>query len=152
MPVRVQTGDFDIGHELAQIRQGRTDIGALVSFSGLVRDLEGSELSEMTLEHYPGMTEKALRTILRQAENRWDLQAGLIIHRYGTLVPGDQIMMVAAASRHRQAAFKAAEFMMDYLKSRAPFWKKEKSASRTAWVAARVQDDDARNRWDKKDE
>ena len=105
MPVRVQSEDFDLGHELDALRKGRTDVGALVSFSGLVRDLDDGGLREMELEHYPGMTQRALEEILAQAKDRWALQAGLIIHRYGVLRPGDQIMMVAAASRHRQNAW-----------------------------------------------
>jgi len=144
--VRVQEADFDLGAELAQIRKDRTDIGALVSFSGLVRDLEG-DLSDMTLEHYPGMTERALNEIAQQAMSRWDLVDVLIIHRFGTLAPGDQIMMVAAASKHRAEAFKAADFMMDYLKSRAPFWKKETKGQEGNWVDARDQDENALKRW-----
>ena len=147
MPVRVQSEDFDLGQELGQLRAGRTDIGALVSFSGLVRDTEDGSLSDMTLEHYPGMTERALEEILATATERWSLQAGLIIHRYGRLVPGEQIMMVAAASKHRRNAFDAASFMMDFLKSRAPFWKKEHTEEGSAWVAAKSEDDDARERW-----
>lgn len=147
MPVRVQSEDFDLGRELDELRKGRTDIGALVSFSGLVRDLDDGTLQDMELEHYPGMTQKALEDILAQAESRWSLQAGLIIHRYGLLHPGDQIMMVAAASRHRQNAFDAANFMMDYLKSRAPFWKKERHGGGESWVAAKDADETARDRW-----
>ena len=149
MPVRVQSEDFDLGHELDALRKGRTDVGALVSFSGLVRDLDDGGLREMELEHYPGMTQRALEEILAQAKDRWALQAGLIIHRYGVLRPGDQIMMVAAASRHRQNAFDAANFMMDYLKSRAPFWKKERHGHGESWVAAKKEDEAARNRWTK---
>jgi molybdopterin synthase catalytic subunit len=144
--VRVQAADFDLGAELAALRAGRTDLGALVSFSGLVRDLGGS-LEGFELEHYPAMTEKALRGIEAEARARWPLQASLIIHRYGRLAPGDQIMMVATASAHRQAAFAAAEFLMDYLKSRAPFWKKETTAAGTAWVDARDEDEAALARW-----
>lgn len=147
MLVKVQEADFDIGAELSELRAGRTDIGALVSFSGLVRDNDAGTLLDMTLEYYPGMTEKALREILMQATARWSLQAGLIIHRYGLLKPGDQIMMVAAASRHRQASFDAASYMMDYLKSRAPFWKKERTEAGGNWVDAREEDDTARQRW-----
>ena len=149
MPVRVQREDFDLGAELAALRAGRSDIGALVSFSGLVRDIDGS-LKSMTLEHYPGMTEKALQGVAAQAVERWELQDVLIIHRYGLLRPGEQIMMVAAASKHRAAAFEAADFMMDYLKSRAPFWKKEDTGGQTSWVDARVEDEDALNRWGEK--
>ena len=126
MAVRVQREDFDLGAELAALRAGRRDIGALVSFSGLVRDAAGSPAME--LEHYPGMTEKALAAIEAEARRRWALEACLIVHRFGRLTPGEQIMMVATASAHREAAFAAAEFLMDYLKSRAPFWKKESMA------------------------
>ena len=131
---------------MRQCGANRADIGALVSFSGLVRDKDGT-LQEMTLEHYPGMTEKALREIADQAKTRWQLNAVTIIHRYGPMRPGDQIMMVAAASAHRQAAFDAASFMMDYLKSRAPFWKSERRGDGTNWVAAKDEDDAARDRW-----
>lgn len=146
MRVRVQREDFDLGAELAGLRAGRTDIGALVSFTGLVRDLDGA-LDAMNLEHYPGMTEKALEDIAAQAINRWDLQDALIIHRYGNLKPGEQIMMVAAASRHRAAAFEAADFMMDFLKSRAPFWKKEQTGGTENWVASKSADEQALDRW-----
>ncbi len=148
MPVRVQEQDFDLGEELEKMRAGRVDIGALVSFSGLVRDLDGS-LNSMTLEHYPGMTEKALQAIADQAMERWELQDVLIIHRFGRLQPGAQIMMVAAASAHRASAFQAADFMMDFLKSRAPFWKKEDAGGAVSWVDARVEDEDAMGRWSK---
>lgn len=147
MSVRVQEEDFDIGLELEALTKGRSDIGALVSFTGLVRDLDDGSLQDMTLEHYPGMTEKALQKILAEASDRWGLQAAVIIHRFGVLEPGDRIMMVAAASRHRQDAFDAASFMMDYLKSRAPFWKKERSDAGGDWVAAKEEDDAARERW-----
>lgn len=148
MPVRVQTADFDTGAELEALTAGRTDIGALVSFSGLVRDVEDGSLTDMTLEHYPGMTEAALDDILARATKRWDLRAGLIIHRVGPLPPGARIMMVAAAAAHRQPAFDAAAFMMDYLKSRAPFWKREQSSAGAAWVDAREADTDALRRWE----
>src|SRR4051794_25212535 len=123
MAVRVQREDFDLGAELAALRAGRSDLGALVSFTGLVRD--GGCLEAMELEHYPGMTEKALAAIEADTCARWDLMASLVVHRYGRLAPGEQIMMVATAAAHRAAAFAAAEFLMDYLKTRAPFWKKE---------------------------
>lgn len=155
MTVRVQRDDFDLGAELAALRRGRTDIGALVSFSGLVREsvpdpsepdrpirLEGFEL-----EHYPAMTLKALEEIEGAALDRWPIQASLILHRYGRLAPGEQIMMVATASAHRAAAFEAAQFLMDYLKSRAPFWKRETTARGSHWVDARSSDEDARMRW-----
>ena len=146
MTVRVQREDFDLGRELGGIRTGRADIGALVSFTGLVRDLTG-DLQGFELEHYPGMTERALAAIEAQARSRWPLQAVLIVHRFGALLPGDQIMMVATASAHRQAAFAAADFLMDYLKSRAPFWKKETGPSGAAWVDAREEDEAALDRW-----
>jgi molybdopterin synthase catalytic subunit len=146
MAVRVQREDFDLGAELAALRAGRTDIGALVSFTGLVRDRDGS-LTGFELEHYPAMTERALAAIEAEAQTRWPLQASLIIHRFGPLSPGEQIMMVATASAHRQAAFEAAEFLMDYLKSRAPFWKKETTAEGAAWVDARETDEAALRRW-----
>jgi len=145
MAVRVQREDFDLGAELAALRAGRSDLGALVSFSGLVRDTGG--LAAMELEHYPGMTEKALAAIEAQAVARWRLGASLVIHRYGRLLPGEQIMMVATAAPHRQAAFEAAEFLMDYLKSRAPFWKKEHGRDGARWVAAQDADEDALGRW-----
>jgi molybdopterin synthase catalytic subunit len=146
MAVRVQREDFDIGAELAALGNGRTDIGALVSFTGLVRD-RGGGLATMELEHYPGMTEKALEAIEAEARARWPLDACLIVHRYGALAPGDRIMMVATASAHRRAAFEAAEFLMDYLKSRAPFWKKEATAEGTRWVEAQADDEAALDRW-----
>ena len=144
--VRVQAEDFDLGAETARLRSGNVKIGALVTFSGLVRDLNEG-LQRMTLEHYPGMTEKALHAIAEDASTRWSLEAALIIHRYGTLKPGDQIMMVAAASAHRQAAFEAADFMMDYLKSRAPFWKQEITGDGATWVDVRETDEAALKRW-----
>ncbi len=144
MAVRVQREDFDLGAELDALRAGRSDIGALVSFTGLVR---GGDVGAMELEHYPGMTEKALSGIEAEAQGRWPLQASLIIHRYGPLAPGEQIMMVATASAHRQAAFEAAVFLMDYLKSRAPFWKKESTPEGARWVDAREEDETALGRW-----
>ena len=143
MAVRVQTEDFDLGVEAAALR-GSGEAGALVTFSGIVR---GGDVGAMTLEHYPGMTEAALEEIEAEARTRWDLSACLIIHRVGRLMPGENIMMVAAASRHRKAAFEAAEFLMDYLKTRAPFWKKEETAEGARWVDARVLDDEAAARW-----
>ncbi len=150
MDVRVQREDFDLGAELETLRAGRVDIGALVSFSGLVRDVDG-DLKSLNLEHYPGMTEKALRGIADQAKARWDLQAVLIIHRYGELAPGEQIMMVAAASKHRKDAFQATDFMMDFLKSRAPFWKKEDTGAGSVWVDAKEDDEAALTAWNNKD-
>ena len=146
MTVRVQREDFDLGAEVAALRAGRADIGALVSFTGLVRS-DGENVGGMELEHYPGMTEKALAAIETEARTRWSLQASLVIHRYGALAPGEQIMMVATASAHRQAAFAAAEFLMDYLKSRAPFWKKEATPDGARWVDARATDEAALQRW-----
>jgi len=148
MGVRVQREDFDLGAELVALRAGRTDIGALVSFTGLVRDNAGGQpVTAMELEHYPAMTAKALESIEAEAHGRWSLQASLILHRFGPLAPGDQIMMVATASAHRAAAFEAAEFLMDYLKSRAPFWKKEATAEGGIWVDARDEDETAIGRW-----
>lgn len=146
MAVRVQREDFDLGAELAALRAGRTDLGALVSFTGIVRAGD-PPLEAMELEHYPGMTERALEAVEAEARARWPLDACLIVHRHGRLAPGEQIMMVAAASAHRQAAFAAAEFLMDYLKSRAPFWKKETTSDGARWVAARDTDEAALARW-----
>ena len=146
MAVRVQAEDFDLGAELAALRAAAPAAGALVSFTGLVRDRTGT-LEAMELEHYPGMTEKALAAIEAEARARWPLDACLIVHRVGRLGPRDQIMMVATASAHREAAFAAAEFLMDYLKSRAPFWKKETDAGASAWVAAKDDDEAALGRW-----
>jgi len=146
MAVRVQEADFDPGAELEALTAGDTDIGAVVSFTGLVRG--GGGVEGMTLEHYPGMTEKALEAIEAEAHERWPLQASAIIHRVGPLAPGARIVFVATASRHRAAAFEAAEFLMDYLKTRAPFWKKETMTDGTAqWVDARESDDGAAARW-----
>ena len=149
MAVRVQEDDFDIGAEIKRIGAGRTDIGAIVSFTGTVRGGEGeAAITEMTLEHYPGMTEAELERIEAEAQRRWPLQASLVIHRYGTLRPGDNIVLVVTASRHRLAAFEAAEFLMDYLKTSAPFWKKEARADGSGgWVDAREADDGAMARW-----
>ena len=146
MAVRVQREDFDVGAELDGLTAGRVDVGAVVSFTGLVRDVAGT-LAAMELEHYPEMTEKALAAIEAEARGRWPLQACLIVHRYGAMAPGERIMMVATASAHRQAAFEAAEFLMDYLKSRAPFWKKETGAAGSTWVDAREEDEAALGRW-----
>jgi len=153
MMARVQREDFDLGVELAALRAGRSDIGAMVSFTGLVRDSAGVEagagpIAGMDLEHYPGMTERALEAIAAEAQARWSLGACLIVHRYGRLESGEQIMMVATGSTHRAAAFEAAEFLMDYLKSRAPFWKKEATPNGGRWVDAREDDAAALARWD----
>ena len=146
MTVRVQAEPFDAGAELNAFAQGRTDIGAVVSFTGVVRDTHG-DLQEMVIEHYPGMTTRAIARIAEEAVTRWALADVLVIHRYGPLKPGAQIMMVATASAHRAAAFEAADFLMDYLKSRAPFWKKEVTAQGATWVDAKETDEDALKRW-----
>ena len=149
MAVRVETQDFDIGAEVRALTAGRTDIGAIVTFTGTVRgDTKTGPIVSMTLEHYPGMTEAELSQIEAEALARWSLDASLIIHRYGELQPGDNIVLVVTASRHRHAAFEAAEFLMDYLKSRAPFWKKETTAGGDGdWVDARESDGEAMARW-----
>ncbi len=149
MAVRVQEEDFDIGLEMRRLTQGRTDIGAVATFTGLVRGgPDAAGIETMTLEHYPGMTEAELERVEAEALARFPLQASLIVHRVGLLKPGDNIVLVMAASRHRQAAFQAAEFLMDYLKTRAPFWKKEQTAGGEAqWVDARESDEAARRRW-----
>ncbi len=144
MAVRVQEADFDTGAEIAALSTGRDDVGAVVSFTGLVR---GGDVSEMVLEHYPGMTEKALEEIEAEARVRWPLEGVTIIHRVGPLAPGARIVFVATASRHRAAAFEAAEFLMDYLKTKAPFWKKETTPDGAQWVDARETDDMAAARW-----
>lgn len=146
MAVRVQTEAFDYGAECAAFAAGAGNAGAVVTFLGIVRD-DGGRLSRMEIEHYPGMTEKALAAIEAEARARWSLSDSLILHRHGTLPPGAPIMMVATAARHRAAAFEAAEFLMDYLKSRAPFWKKEFGADGAVWVAARDADEQALDRW-----
>ena len=146
MQVRVQADPFDAGVELNAFTAGVRDAGAVVSFSGIVRDTEAG-LEAMEIEHYPGMTEAALADIAAEATGRWALDAALVIHRHGRLPPGAPIMMVATAARHRRAAFEAAEFLMDYLKSRAPFWKKEVTAWGSAWVASAEKDEDALGRW-----
>ena len=144
--IRVQAEPFDMGAEVAAFTAGVSGAGAVVTFSGLVRD-EGGTLAQMEIEHYPGMTEKALEAIRAEAMTRFSLTAAMIIHRYGPLRPGEQIMMVATAARHRGDAFAGAEFLMDFLKSRAPFWKKERGADGEAWVAAKEADEDALRRW-----
>ena len=147
--IRVQQDNFDIGAEIERLRAGRTDIGAIVSFTGTVRDTaKGEAISLMTLEHYPGMTEKELERIEAEANERWPLQASLIVHRYGPMKPGENIVLVVTASPHRQAAFEAAQFLMDFLKTDAPFWKKEDGPDGGDWVDARESDDDARKRWE----
>jgi molybdopterin synthase catalytic subunit len=152
MAIRVQAEDFDVGKELAALTGGNHAIGGVAVFVGLVRDLAGgSEIAAMTLEHYPAMTGKMLAEIEAEAQARWPLEASLVIHRYGRLEPGDQIVMVATASAHRQAAFEACEFLMDWLKTKAPFWKLEETEEGALWVDARDSDDTAAARWVKKD-
>jgi molybdopterin synthase catalytic subunit len=146
--VRVQTEDFDISREIATLREGNAAVGAVASFVGIVRDLNDSaRVSTLTLEHYPGMTEKALLAIADDAKRRWDLYDVLIVHRVGELKPTDQIVLVAVSSAHRGEAFAACQFVMDYLKTRAPFWKKERTPQGDRWVEARASDDDAMARW-----
>ncbi|MGH6610493.1 MAG: molybdopterin synthase catalytic subunit MoaE [Burkholderiaceae bacterium] len=146
--VRVQQEDFDAGAEIARLRNGNPKIGAVASFIGIVRELnEGAAVESITLEHYPGMTEKSLTSIAEQAQARWKLNDVLIIHRVGTLKPTDQIVLVVTTSSHRGDAFAACQFVMDYLKTDAPFWKKEATPSGTRWVEARETDDAARERW-----
>ena len=148
MPVRVQTDDFDAGRELAQLRGGDRAVGAVAAFIGTMRDVNAdATVASMTLEHYPGMTEKALAAIVEDAKGRWDIVDALVIHRVGALKPADQIVLVAVTSAHRGEAFAACEFIMDYLKTRAPFWKKEETAGGARWVDARASDDDAAARW-----
>ena len=157
--IRIQDGDFNIGEEIDTLRAGRLDIGAIVTFTGAVRDSlrespgeerDGkgrAEVTSMTLEHYPGMTEKELTRIEEEAHARWPLQASLIVHRVGTVLPGDNIVLVITASAHREAAFEAARFLMDYLKTSAPFWKREKGPEGEHWVEAKETDDQAAARW-----
>ena len=149
MPIlRVQEADFDVGRELEALTRGRADAGALASFVGLVRDTnEGHAIGGMTLEHYPGMTEKALEDICAQADARWKLLDIVVIHRVGPLAPGDRIVLVGVASAHRGEAFAACEFIMDYLKTQAPFWKKEQGVDGARWVEAKATDDKAAERW-----
>jgi len=146
--VRVQEADFDAGRELEALTRGRTDVGALASFVGLVRGANGGRaVGGMTLEHYPGMTEAALADICAQALARWNILDALVIHRVGRLSPGDRIVLVGVTSAHRGEAFEACEFIMDYLKTRAPFWKKESTPEGEHWIEARESDDLAANRW-----
>ncbi len=146
MRVAVQPAAFDIGIEASRFACDIAGVGAIVTFTGIVRDLAG-DLSAMQIEHYPGMTERAITAITTDAVSRWHLLDALVIHRYGTLKTGEAIMMVATAAPHRGDAFAAAEFLMDYLKSRAPFWKKEITASGAEWVAAKDEDEAALRRW-----
>ncbi|MHB1403115.1 MAG: molybdopterin synthase catalytic subunit MoaE [Thiobacillus sp.] len=148
MKILVQADPFDLGAEVAAMSRGRTDIGAIASFVGLARDLnEGSGVAAMTLEHYPGMTEKALAALVDDACSRWTLLDVTVIHRVGRLLPGDPIVLVAVAGSHRGEAFNACEFIMDYLKTQAPFWKKEETTEGERWVEARASDDAAAARW-----
>jgi molybdopterin synthase catalytic subunit len=149
LTVRVQAEDFDAGRELARMRQGNPKIGAIAAFVGVVRDVnEGDAVAGMTLEHYPGMTERSIEAIVAEARARWALMDVLVIHRIGALAPTDQIVLVLVAAAHRGEAFAACEFLMDYLKTRAPFWKKESVAGGSRWVEARASDDAAAARWE----
>ncbi len=148
MKISVQSGPFDLNEEVAALYVGRPAVGAVASFLGLVRDVnEGDGVNTLTLEHYPGMTEKALTAIVEEAQQRWSLLGTTVIHRIGTLHPTDPIVLVAVAAAHRGEAFAACEFIMDYLKTRAPFWKKETTPDGERWVDARVSDDKAAGRW-----
>jgi molybdopterin synthase catalytic subunit len=147
--IRVQEEPFDVGGELAALSAGRTDIGAVASFVGLVREMAGEERTfAMTLEHYPGMTERKLAEIEAEAQRRWPLQASLIVHRVGRMAPGEPIVLVATASAHRAAALEACAFLIDWLKTKAPFWKLEESQGEARWVRARAEDDAAAARWE----
>ena len=148
--IRVQSADFDVGLELKKLTEGNRQIGAVTSFVGLVRDITGEDtISAMILEHYPGMTEKQLADIEYEANQRWDLNSSLIIHRYGRLGPGDNIVLVACASSHRESAFDACHFLIDWLKTKAPFWKLEETSDGDRWVEANTKDDIATARWRK---
>ena len=148
MTVKIQTADFDVSVEIAALRRGNPKVGAIASFVGVVRDVnEGEAVAEMVLEHYPGMTEKAIEEIIGQATGRWSIFDALVVHRVGLLKPADQIVLVVVTSGHRGDAFAACEFIMDYLKTRAPFWKKEQAGGGARWVEARETDDIAAERW-----
>ncbi len=148
--IRIQQEAFDTGREIAGLKAGNRNIGGTVMFVGSVRDLsDGRQVSAMTLEHYPGMTEKALQDIDAEAMRRWPLDATLIVHRYGRLVPGDDIVLVVAASAHREAAFAACHFLIDWLKTKAPFWKLEEDGKEASWVAAKAGDAQAAAQWEK---
>ena len=150
LTIRIQEADFDIASEIALLTQGRTDIGAVVSFSGICRGTEsGGRITALTLEHYPGMAEAEIRRHAEEALARWPLDGLTVIHRFGRIEPGQNIVLVLTASQHRQAAFQAAEFMMDYLKTSAPFWKQEEGAKGKIWVEAQAHDDAAAARWTK---
>ncbi len=147
--IRVQREDFDPGAEIAALTRARGDIGGVVSFTGVVREMAGDQkIGSMTLEHYPGMTEKQLQDIEAEANRRWPLAASLIIHRYGKLLPGDRIVLVVTASPHRDAAFDACRFLIDWLKTKAPFWKLEETEAGGEWVKAEARDDAAAQRWE----
>ena len=148
--IRIQEADFDIGREIAALTDGRTDIGAVVTFSGICRGIEGdAAIVALTLEHYPGMAEAEIARHAQTAISRWPLTGLTVIHRVGRITPGQNIVLVLTASAHRQAAFEAAEFLMDYLKANAPFWKREEKPTGTSWVEAHSHDDDAAARWTK---
>ena len=150
MTVRIQTADFDLSTEIAALRSGDLEVGAIVSFVGTVRDMnDGSQVNSMELEHYAGMTEKALADIIVEAKSRWSIHEALVIHRIGKMLPGAQIVLVAVTGQHRGEAFAACEFIMDYLKTAAPFWKKEATPTGEHWVDARSTDDEAMERWRK---
>ncbi|MBA4037862.1 MAG: molybdenum cofactor biosynthesis protein MoaE [Bradyrhizobium sp.] len=148
--IRIQEADFDVGREIAALSKGRTDVGAVVSFSGICRgDDNGEAIAALTLEHYPGMAEAEIGRHADEALSRWPLQGLTVIHRFGRIAPGENIVLVVTASSHRQAAFEAAEFLMDYLKTNAPFWKREESREGASWIEAREHDDAAAARWTK---
>ena len=148
--IRIQEADFDVAQEIAALSKGRTDVGAVVTFSGICRGSENGEpIAALTLEHYPGMAEAEIARHADEALARWPLQGLTVIHRFGRIAPGENIVLVVTASSHRQAAFEAADFLMDYLKTNAPFWKREESAKGTSWIEARDHDDDAAARWTK---
>lgn len=148
MPIRVQTEDFDLTREVAALRADSPQVGAVVTFVGTVRDMnDGASVAEMELEHYPGMTEKSLQNIVEQARARWNILDALVIHRVGPLLPRDQIVLVVVTSSHRGEAFAACEFIIDYLKTEAPFWKKEQTPQGARWVDARLSDDSALAKW-----
>jgi len=150
LPVRIQHEDFDISEEIAALRAARRDVGAVASFVGIVRDVnEGASVEGMTLEHYPGMTERSIQAIIDDAKSRWTIFEALVIHRIGELRPQDQIVLVIVTGLHRGDAFAACEFIMDYLKTQAPFWKKERTPQGDRWVDARASDDKAAARWEK---
>jgi molybdopterin synthase catalytic subunit len=148
--IRIQQADFDVAQEIAALSKGRTDVGAVVTFSGICRGSENGEpIATLALEHYPGMAEAEIERHVEEARSRWPLIGVTVIHRHGRMVPGDNIVLVATASSHREAAFAAAEFLMDYLKTNAPFWKREESEKGTSWIEARDHDDAATARWTK---